>query len=83
MEEGAPLAPELRHEPRAALFAGGDGLDVIRRLVERAAGADTLAVEVGERQADAVAALARAAGFTTVAKRRDLAGVERVVVARC
>jgi release factor glutamine methyltransferase len=82
VEEGAPVEPELAHEPREALVAGPDGLDVVRRLVERAAGVATLAVEVGEGQADAVAALAREAGFTTVAKRRDLAGIERVVVAR-
>ena len=83
VEERARLAPELAHEPRGALFAGDDGLALVRRLVERAAGVPTLAVEVGAGQADAVAALARAAGFTTVAGRRDLAGIERVVVARC
>ncbi|HEX2087942.1 MAG TPA: peptide chain release factor N(5)-glutamine methyltransferase, partial [Solirubrobacteraceae bacterium] len=83
VEDAARLAPELAHEPPEALFAGPDGLDVVRRLVERARGVATLAVEVGDGQADAVAALARAAGFTTVATRRDLAGIERVVVARC
>ena len=32
--DGLPLAPEIaRYEPRGALFAGADGLDVIRRLV--------------------------------------------------
>jgi release factor glutamine methyltransferase len=83
VEDGAALAPELSHEPRAALFAGGDGLDVVRRLIDRARGVATLAVEVGEGQADAVADLARGAGFLTVAKRADLAGIDRVVVARC
>ena len=84
VEQGARLAPELAHEPRAALFAGGDGLDVVRRLVALAGerGVATLALEVGAGQADAVAALAREAGFTTVAKRADLGGIERVVVAR-
>jgi release factor glutamine methyltransferase len=82
VEEGARLPPELAHEPREALFAGADGLAVVRRLVERAAGVATLAIEVGAGQAAAVADLARAAGFTTVAKRSDLAGIERVVVAR-
>jgi release factor glutamine methyltransferase len=82
VEEGARLEPELAHEPRDALFAGPDGLDTMRRLVGRAKNVETLALEVGAGQADAVAELCRAAGFTTVAKRRDLAGVERVVVAR-
>ncbi len=81
--ERAELPPEIaQHEPPGALFAGADGLDVIRRLVERAATATTLAVEVGAGQADAVARLAREVGFTTVATRPDLAGIDRVVVAR-
>ncbi len=81
--ERATLAPEItRHEPPGALFAGEDGLDVIRRLVPAAAdaGARLLAIELGQGQADAVAQLVRAAGFEDVCARRDLAGIERVVV---
>jgi len=81
--ERAALAPEItRHEPPGALFAGADGLDVIRRLVPAAAdaGARLLAIELGEGQADAVAALMHLAGFVEVHGRRDLAGIERVVV---
>jgi release factor glutamine methyltransferase len=83
--ERAWLAPEItRHEPPGALFAGDDGLDVIRRLVPAAAaaGARLLAIELGEGQAPAVAALLREAGFADVGARRDLAGIERVVVGR-
>jgi release factor glutamine methyltransferase len=79
----AALAPEIvHHEPPAALFAGADGLDVIRRLVPAAAasGARLLAIEVGAGQAAAVAALMRDAGFESAGARRDLAGIERVVV---
>jgi release factor glutamine methyltransferase len=81
----ATLAPEIaRHEPPGALFAGEDGLDVIRRLVPAAAaaGARLLAIELGEGQAPAVAALLRQAGFAGVEARRDLAAIERVVVGR-
>lgn len=81
--ERTTLAPEItHHEPPGALFAGVDGLDVIRRLVPAAADARArlLAVELGEGQADAVAKLMRAAAFENVHRRRDLAGIERVVV---
>jgi release factor glutamine methyltransferase len=83
--ERATLAPEIvRHEPPGALFAGADGLDVIRRLVPAAArsGARLLAIEVGAGQAAAVGELVRDAGFAQVGARRDLAGIERVVVGR-
>jgi release factor glutamine methyltransferase len=83
--ERAALAPEIvRHEPAGALFAGVDGLDVIRRLAPAAAaaGARLVAIEVGAGQAAAVAELMGAAGFARVQARRDLAGIERVVVGR-
>lgn len=79
----AMLAPDiLRHEPHRALFAGEDGLDVIRRLVAAAAAVPLLAMEIGEGQAPAVAELLRDAGFAHAEARRDLAGIERVVVGR-
>lgn len=81
----ATLEPEIaRHEPTLALDGGDDGLDVIRRLVAQAAALDVrlLAVEHGGDQADAVARLCREAGFSAVERRRDLAGHERVIVAR-
>ena len=63
------------------MFAGADGLDVIRRLVP-AADARFLALEVGAGQVAAVGALCRDAGFTDLHALPDLAGIERVVVAR-
>ena len=85
VEEGARLAPEIaRHEPPVALYAGPDGLAVIRRLVVQAGAspARVLALEVGAGQAGDVAQLVRDAGFDDVGVRRDLAGIERVVVGR-
>jgi release factor glutamine methyltransferase len=81
----ATLPPEVvRHEPALALFAGPDGLDVVRRLVVQAgaSAAALLALEVGQGQAPAVAELVRAAGFGEVEALTDLAGIERVVVGR-
>jgi release factor glutamine methyltransferase len=78
----AGLAPEItRHEPAHALFAGPDGLDVIRQLVPAAARrAPWVALEIGAGQADAVAEIMRAAGLGSIERHRDLAGIERVVV---
>jgi release factor glutamine methyltransferase len=76
----ATLAPEItRHEPAAALFAGADGLDAYRAIAPLAPA--WAAFEVGDGQAAAVAGLLAAAGLTGGEVRRDLAGIERVVVA--
>jgi len=80
------LAPDIRlFEPAAALDAGPEGLDVIRRLLPQAARAlrpgGTILLEVGDRQAASVAALARQAGFSLVAVHKDLSQKERIVEA--
>jgi release factor glutamine methyltransferase len=64
------------------LFAGADGLDVIRRLLSQVDGVSLVALEIGFDQGDAVAALVSEAGFESVERLRDLAGHERVVVGR-
>jgi release factor glutamine methyltransferase len=83
--ERGSLAPDItRHEPALALFAGEDGLSLIRRLAPQAAatGASMLALEVGLGQAGAVAEIVRGAGFPDTGAVADLAGIERVVVGR-
>ncbi len=82
--ERRTLAPDiLRHEPAVALFAGREGLDVIAPLLKQASEtrAKVVALEVGHGQAGRVAQMAREAGFQHVRCERDLAGIERVVVA--
>jgi len=77
------LPPEVvEFEPHIALFAGDDGLDVIRRLIPEAAGRGVhfLALEVGAAQATVVSQLLRNAGFERPEVVADLAGIPRVVV---
>ena len=82
VERHADLMPEIaRYEPPLALFGDGDGLAVIRALI-RDVRAPFLALEHGEGQAGAIEALARAEGFERFERVRDLAGIERVLVAQ-
>jgi release factor glutamine methyltransferase len=81
----ATLAPDItRHEPELALYAGEDGLSLIRRLAAQAGATDAslLALEVGFGQAGTVAEIVRSAGFEDTHEIADLAGIERVVVGR-
>jgi len=86
--EHAGLMREVRDwEPRAALTAGVDGLDLVRRLVEEARGAGVVAqggafaVEIGSaEQAAEVRGLLARAGWAEARIREDLAGRARVVV---
>lgn len=76
-----------RYEPAGALFAGEDGLDVIRRLVadapRRMTGGGHLVFEFGFGQADEVARLiSRTDGLTMVGLRRDLQDIPRAAIAR-
>lgn len=73
---------DVRFEPRAALAAGPDGLDEIRRIVAQAPAhlvpGGRLWFEHGYDQGAAAAALLASAGFSGIAQRRDLAGILRV-----
>jgi release factor glutamine methyltransferase len=82
--EWAGLEPEVTEwEPREALLAGPDGLDVLRAAIPVAAtAASALALEVGAGQAQAVGEMLFEAGCATVETRVDLAGIPRVVWGR-
>jgi len=80
------LMPEVRdYEPREALDGGADGLAVIRRLIDEAPQRlrdhGALVMEIGADQGPRVLALARTR-FAEARTEHDLAGLDRVVVAR-
>jgi release factor glutamine methyltransferase len=72
---------DVRFEPMAALAAGVDGLDDLRQLIRAARThlkpGDTLLLEHGYDQADAVKALLRKNGFHNPQSWADLAGILR------
>lgn len=79
------LQPDVRlFEPASALFAGDEGLDLIRELVPAArralAPGGALMMEIGDGQADAVCALLDAAGFSHVQRQPDLQGIPRIII---
>lgn len=82
--ERAALAPEVaRHDPRAALFAGPDGLDAYRVILPdlpRLLAPGGLALfEIGASQAEAVTGIAGASGVAVLEVGQDLAGRDRCV----
>jgi release factor glutamine methyltransferase len=86
-ETHIPDPEVLDHDPEIALFAGDDGLDVIR-LVEQAARrllkpGGLVVVEHSDRQGEsAPAVFTEAGGWSEVADHRDLLGRDRFVTAR-
>ena len=86
-DEWEDLSPEIReYEPREALVAGQTGLEAIEGLAEELLGLAprpaVVALEIGASQAEAVSDLIRAAGYAEVEIRPDLAGHDRMIVAR-
>jgi release factor glutamine methyltransferase len=84
-DEADKVQDVVKHyEPTMAVFAGDDGLDVIRRLIPQAWEAlrpgGWLLIEIGYTQSDAVRVLL--GDWHNVHTVADLAGIPRVMVAR-
>jgi len=88
LEAWESVAPEARdHDPELALWAGGDGLDAIRALEERAATllgtAGVIGVEHSDAQGEsAPAVFAESGRWAQVEDHRDLADRPRFLTAR-
>ncbi|HEV7862151.1 MAG TPA: peptide chain release factor N(5)-glutamine methyltransferase [Acidimicrobiia bacterium] len=85
--EFADLPPEVRdHEPTGALVAGPTGRESLEYLVAGGLGwlkpGGALVLELAPHQAAPISAAAAAEGYDGVTVHRDLAGRDRVLVAR-
>ncbi|MGC5054123.1 peptide chain release factor N(5)-glutamine methyltransferase [Micromonospora sp. DT48] len=84
---GVTVPPEVAdHDPAEAVFGGADGLDVIRRVVDRAGfllrAGGVLGIEHDDTHGDALPGLLAADGrYATIVDHRDLAGRPRFVTA--
>ena len=78
------LPPEVHREPKLALEAGSDGLDIYRKLVPQAhehlVEGGLFIVEIGSKQGQSVAQLFTDAGFKNVRVLNDYANLPRNVV---
>lgn len=90
-DEWQGLASIVRDwEDRQALVADHSGLAVLNTLIQQAQfyladtepGIPQVILEIGHQQAEAVCTKFRACGYNEVAVERDLAGLDRVVMAR-
>jgi release factor glutamine methyltransferase len=82
----AKLQPEIRDfEPQEALFAGPDGLEAYRALAPECARllrpAGFLVLEIGQGQGDPVARILDRHDLVVTGRYRDLAGIERCLIA--
>ncbi len=86
-DDDPAVEPAVRDwEPARALYAGADGLHAVRAVAAGAgewlAPGGWLVLEIGTGQGQAVHALLEAAGLRDVEVRPDLAGHDRVALAR-
>lgn len=81
------MEPELRYEPREALYGGSDGLDFYRRLIadsaDRLNAGGWLVMEMGIHQSQAIRKTLELSGlYQEIEITKDYLGVDRVIAAQ-
>ena len=78
------LSACVKREPKMALYGGVDGLDYYRTIIQNAPLCEGgyLLLEIGSDQADSIRTLLAEAGYQDIVCRADLAGHDRMMVAR-
>ena len=87
LPESASLPPEVRdHEPHEALFAGDDGIELLRRIAESARSwlrvGGWLVLEIGASQGALALALLEEQGYDQRSVKPDYNGRPRIAVGR-
>ncbi len=84
-KEMETLPPEVKQEPKKALYGGKDGLKFYKKLIPQANEVLTkngmIALEIGYNQAEEVEKILRDNDFTNVDVRKDYADKDRFVLA--
>jgi len=85
-EDRPSLSREVRHDPEIALFAGENGEQLIRELIEQAPSrmraGGLLALEIGLGQSDSLQSILAQKNFHDIESKRDYAGTPRFLLAR-
>lgn len=80
------LSQEVQNEPRIALDGGADGLEFYREIAENSKKFleenGFLALEIGYNQKEKVEEILKKNEFRNIYTRKDLAGINRVIVAQ-
>jgi len=86
VEAEHPDLERLSQEPRVALVSGTDGLDAIRVLardgVQLLKEGSAMMIEHGSDQANSIASLLAAQGWSSIKCHKDYAGLARITIAR-
>lgn len=84
--ERAEVSREVRHDPESAVFADGNGEEVMRKLITAAPArlkpGGMLALEIGIDQAEGLTAFLREQNYHDICARQDYAGVTRFLLSR-
>lgn len=82
-DEEAFLKKELSYEPKEALYAGADGMDIIKKIVVGARPylrpGGSLMLEIGYDQGQSVKSLFKDQGFQDIIIRKDYNNQDRIV----
>jgi release factor glutamine methyltransferase len=86
MKDRSSLAREVLHDPAVALFAGEEGDELVRALIEEAPehlqANGLLALEIGLGQSDALLGLLQQKNWHDIEAKKDYSGIPRFLLAR-